>query len=186
MQDLLRKITILLISSIITSSSFCQIKQDDFKIFDGKITRIDSITFDYDDKVLFVINTPEDLINIFNKGILYPEIITNCANEIVIDTEVEPEELDTNVITIVYKGNKSFNSIFGCDSLTISDLKEVKAKGNLKNIKKFSFLLFRNGLANPTEYYFELINNETGINMDLKTFIKGSRLRKIVKGSVQI
>jgi len=186
MQDLYRKITILLIFSMVTLSSFSQIKQDDIKVFGGKITRVDSITFNYDDKVLFVINTPEDLIGIFDKGILYPEIITTCANEIKIDTQDESEELDTNVITIVYKGNKSFNSIFGCDSLTISDLMEDKTTRNLKNIKKFSFLLFRNGLANPTEYYFELINTETDIDMDLKTFIKGARLRKFVKGSVKI
>jgi hypothetical protein len=154
------------------------------EIFKGNISRLDSNTFKFDDKVLFVINTPYDLSKIVDLGILYPDIIagTGNANNVEIDTN----DWDSTVIVLEYKKNKTFDSIFGSDSLTISNLREINSSQNTFKIKKFSFLLFRNGFANPIEYFIELINDKSNKNMDLETFIKGARLINIEKGSILI
>jgi hypothetical protein len=51
---------------------------------------------------------------------------------------------------------------------------------------QFSFLLFRQGLANPTEYYIKLNNPNSNKKMDMKTFIEDARLIQIKIGSLLI
>jgi hypothetical protein len=152
--------------------------------FEGNITQIDSNTYRFDDDVLFIVNTPDELIRIFELGILYPKIIDEADNNST--SQIVSKTTDTSVVVIKYKGDKSFDSIFGSDSLTISDFRYINSSKKTLKIKKFQFLLFRNGLMNPTEYTIELLNNNATDSMDLESFIKGAKLIKINKGSLLI
>lgn len=152
--------------------------------FKGKISRLDSNTYKFDDKTLFVINTRRELFRIFDLGILYPDIINVNRNNV--NSQTDTCDLDSAVIVVDYNGNKTFNSIFGSDSLKISNLRELNSKQSTFKIKKFSFILFRNGFENPTEYYVELINDKANENMDLEVFLNGARLKNIEKGSILI
>jgi len=194
-------LTILLI--LITFSSYSQKKEDkviilndsigqdiksidkqthNYKRFGGSIRQIDRNKFNFDDKLLIISNTSDDLKRVFEIGILYPGIIVGTRN----DVQFDNKELDSTVITLKYTGNKTFNSIFSGDSLIVTDFVEFNTTKNTIKVKRFKFLLFFKGFANPTEYYIELTNDKATTDMDTVTFIDGARLTQIWKGSILI
>jgi hypothetical protein len=155
-----------------------------YKRFQGKISIFDNNKFAFDDKIFFIINTNDELKKIFEIGILYPEIIIEAKfpSEIINKTS----ELDSSIVILEYSGPKSFNSVFGSDSLTVSDFREIKLDHNSIKVKTFTFILFRNGLLNPTEYYIELYNDIAMQEMGMETYINGARLTLIWKGTLLI
>ena len=178
------KETFMLIFVIIAFTSFSQQNQNGINRFEGDITQVDSITYKYDDKVLIVINTSSEFSSIFKKGILHPDLFISTGYDN--DTQADIEDSDTSVIVIELENNCMYDSIFGNDSLTISDLKSIGSSRIKSKTMQFSFLLFRQGLANPTEYYIKLNNPNSNKKMDMKTFIEGARLIQIKIGSLLI
>ncbi len=162
----------ILAPSIFAQNSFIK----NYHCYKGEIKTIDSNTFLFNEIKLIVINTDPSLLSIFTSGILYPEIF----QEEMVKTDTSNIALDTTSITIPRIG---FN--YNIDSLTISDFKEIKTSNTL-NIRKFSFLLFRNNFINPTEYTIVLTNwnanSETGFN----SFIKHAILTRVEAGTILI
>ena len=138
--------------------------------FDGKILIVNENTIKYDDEVLLIYNTSNELKAIFEKGIFYPSIITGPVKKGL----SRKEELDSTM------------KILRNDSLSISDFEEQNNFGGSPKEKKFKFLLFSKGLMNPTVYYIELTNDNATRETDLKTFINGARLTLVTKGSILI
>jgi hypothetical protein len=178
------KETFMLLFMMIALSSFSQLDENSVKRFEGEITQLDSITYKFDDKVILVINTSTEFSGIFELGLLYPDLFISA--EYTGDTQEETEDSDSSGVVIELEDDSMFDSIFGSDSLTISDLECISSSRNKRKTKQFSFLLFRQGLANPTEYTLILNNANSYKNMDMKTFIKGARLVEIKAGSILI
>jgi hypothetical protein len=126
--------------------------------FAGTITIIDDETYNYDDEVLKIFDTCKDLKQIFQKGIIYPEIFTGPVKR-------GPERKKELELMIVRN-----------DSLRISNLEELTFLKNTVKTKTFRFWLYAKGLMNPTVYFIELSNETANRKTDLTTFINGSEL----------
>jgi len=139
-----------------------------YKLFEGKIIEIDENTFLFDEEVLFVYNTSKELKRIFLKGIFHPEIVTGPLSKGIL----RKQELDSMLIRN--------------DSLRITDFKELKNYYKTPTERKFIFWLFYKRLANPTEYFIILRNENATLETDIEGFINGARLIKIEKGTLII
>jgi hypothetical protein len=120
--------------------------------------RIDTAknSYKYKDRTIEIFNTSSELKDLFMKGILYPSLI-------------EAEFI-----------------ISASDKVSISDLEEQKFLSNDPKKKRFKFLAFRKGFANPTCYFFELTNVNATNNTNMKEFINGSTLTFFKDGWIQI
>ena len=152
------------------NSRVAKIFSQNYMRFDGKILIVNENTIKYDDEVLLIYNTSNELKAIFEKGIFYPSIITGPVKKGL----SRKEELDSTM------------KILRNDSLSISDFEEQNNFGGSPKEKKFEFLLFSKGRMNPTVYYIELTNDNATRETDLKTFINGARLSLVTKGSILI
>ena len=157
-----------------------------YKRFNGKITIIDSITIRFDEKTLFVYTKNNNIRRIFEEGILYPDLFIeqNC-DQFNSSLDTNFSQVDTNVIYVESKCKYSFNSLFGEDSHRISNFKSSISKISPQN-RTIYFLLYRNGMINPTEYWIELYNKNATKETDMETFINGAELISIMKGSLLI
>jgi len=159
-----------------------------FKLYDGKVLMIDNNTFQFGSQILFLTNTIDSLKGIFKRGILYPDIFDNIKQNDgseAKDIKTSNAKNDSAVLTI--KASKDlFSNLLSNDSITISDFKETDISNKKPNIRIYDFLLFRQGYANPTYYKVELINDNANKQTDNRTFIKGARLEKLLKGSIII
>ena len=157
-----------------------------YKRFSGEIVIVDSTTIRFDEKTLFVYTNDTSLRIIFELGIIYPELFGGKTNNQLNSTlDSNSAQDDTNVIITEYKGKYSFESIFGGDSLSISNLK-FSFSSISPNNRTIYFWLFRNGLMNPTEYWIELYNKNATKETDIETFIEGAKLISITQGSLLI
>lgn len=138
--------------------------KENFKRYSGKIVIVNDNTFGYGDNILKVYSTIEDLKNIFKFGIIHSTIIGGGA-------VVVKQNIDT-----MSKEQKVIYNFIRIDTLAISDVKELKFLNNSSVVKRFRFLLWRPGLANPMLYFFELTNDNADRKTELLDFIKGSRL----------
>jgi hypothetical protein len=88
--------------------------------FEGQFYQVNENTFKFDEKVIQVNNTSEELNLIFKKGIFYPNIIT--GNRIAdIKSKQDLDSLTDN--------ERIFYNLTRIDSLRITDLEEVKSYG---------------------------------------------------------
>jgi len=142
----------------------------DYSIYSGVITVLNDDTIKYNDEILIVTNTCKDLKLVFQKGILYPEIIKGPVP--IHRGIVTKQELDSLVLQ-----SKT-------DSLEISDFEEFKFIKHTSGTKFFRFWLYRIGLVNPTVCFIALYNETADRKTDLVTFINGSRLTFFTKGWV--
>jgi hypothetical protein len=70
--------------------------------------------------------------------------------------------------------------------LTISNLEELPFLSTSAEQKRFRFWLFRQGRANPTVCFIELINKKATSTTDIKTFIDGAELTFYKEGWIII
>lgn len=133
-----------------------------FKKYSSKIEIIDSNTFKYGNNILTVKSASEEVKEIFRSGIIYSTIIGGG--------ESRPN------ITCITKEQKAIYDFIRIDTLTISNIEELKALNKPPKVKRFRFLLWRKGIANPSLYFFELTNDRANEKMSQMTFIRDSQL----------
>jgi len=138
----------------------------EFSLFKGKITEVGN-TFYFDLQALTIFNSPTDLRLIFSKGLLYPEqIIGICPDSLI--------------------NSKPTTLLLRCDSARISNIEELYFLNHSFKEKRFRFLLWRLGLANPQVCYFELTNENATKGMSLREFISGAKLTFYKARHIQI
>jgi hypothetical protein len=142
--------------------------KNDYRIYSGAINVLNDDTIKYNDEIIIVTNTCNDLKLVFKKGILYPEIIKEPVP--IHRGLVSKQELDSLVLQ-----SKT-------DSLEITDFEELKFIKHSPGTRFFHFWLFRTGLANPTVCFVALYNKSASRKTDLATFINGARLTFFTKG----
>ena len=144
------------------------VKQE-YPLFSGTITIKDGEYFSFNGQVL-IVSSPAELVPVFSGGIFYPQLITgDCGTQ-----QGSPGK------------KKEVPALFGCDSLRISDIEELTFMATSVAQKRFRFLLWRKGFANPRLQFLELTNDRAKENMTLTEFIKGARLTFYKAGSILI
>lgn len=138
--------------------------KQNYSQFEGNITIVDENTIKYDDEVLLVYNTGNELKKIFEKGIFYPRIITGPVKT----GDARKADLESMLIRD--------------DSLIITDFEEQTFLSNSPKVKRFKFWLFMKGAVNPTVYFIELTNESATTETKIESFINGARLTFFVRG----
>lgn len=177
------KLFFTILTSMIVFSVFSQEQENlnqNYNLYEGEISVITDNTYQFGNKILFVINTRDSFNEIFKRGIIYPDIFIVSKQNDNIQTKTEIN--DSSALTM--KFIDGLFDLYSNDSLTISDFKEIKKSKRSKNIRRFEFLLFENRHLNPIRYTIEIINNKSSKKTDLEVFIKGARLYKLFKGAL--
>jgi hypothetical protein len=145
--------------------------KQEFPLFKGTINAKEQKYFAFNGQVLIVSTNAAELKSIFSKGIFYPQIITgNCAKH-------KPDSLETP---------SKIAALISCDSLTISSIEELAFLNTSITQKRFRFLLWRKGLANPQLCFMELTNDKAKEGMTLADFVRNARLTFYKAGSILI
>ncbi|MVN23551.1 hypothetical protein GO621_18685 [Mucilaginibacter sp. HMF7410] len=147
-----------------------------FDKFKGVIL-VNGNNFNYDDQTLQIVNTAKELNGIFSKGLFYPAVITGDIKTVV----KSKQELDT-----LSAGQKLSYYFTRADSLTISNLEELKFLTKNYTQKRFRFWLFKKGFTNPTVCFIELTNHNATSKTDLTSFINGAALTFFKSGWIVI
>ncbi len=152
-------------------------KKQKLERFSGQVGQINQNTFRYGDKVLSVDTEDSRLLAIFSDGIFHPDIIdkspaTKPLTKVQLDTLTESEQV--------------FYNLARNDSTTIGNLEELEKLNPDSKTKRFVFWLYRKGMMNPTECYFELYNDKGTKDMTVGEFIKNSKLTFYHRGTIII
>jgi hypothetical protein len=144
------------------------------ELFGDTILR--SYTYRFKDKAIIVWNVSSDLRLMFENGVFNPNVI--FGNETIKMSKTEIENLNQSE-KIIFDHNRN-------DSLTINGLEELdKLNPNVKT-KRFRFLVWKIGFANPTEYYIEFYNDKATKETEWYEFIEYSKMTFYYKGTILI
>jgi hypothetical protein len=148
-----------------------------YEKFGGKIIIENETKIKYDEKTLNIPNLNAEFKSIFTKGIFYPNIVT--GNKIAeIKTKIELDKMTTQ--------EKVFYNMIRTDSLTIGNFDELKLLNPNCQTKRFLIWIYRKGMANPTEWYFEIQNKKANEKTTLTEFMENAELTFIKKGTIII
>ncbi|RKD86388.1 hypothetical protein [Mangrovibacterium diazotrophicum] len=143
--------------------------------FTGKIIKLDSNSYKFDEKTLIIDNPSDELKYLLENGIFYPGIITGN-----IDTVTKTkQELDS-----LSESQRLFYNMSRTDSLRISDFEELKSIEKSPKQRRFKFYLFRLGFMNPQICFIELTNEKAKKDFSLGEFIKDCNVTYFKKGSI--
>jgi hypothetical protein len=144
--------------------------------FKGNIIILNESLLKYDTTVLRVFTPDNSLMQIFKLGIFYPDVF---LKEIV-DT-IKIKGISAND-TSVADNKRELSDLFKHDTISISNIEELKSLNPSIKVKRFKFWVFHNWLANPSVYFIELTNDDATSETDLLNFIEGAKLTFIKNG----
>jgi len=150
-------------------------KRQDHQCFAGKISVPGNEIYKYNEDIIIVHDTTEASQYMFEKGILHSGLFGGGQQV--------AERPDINSMSA---NQKALYGLTRTDTLYIGDITELPFLSKSAKIKRFRFLLFRIGLANPTEYYFELTNPLFKSTDPPAEFIKGATLTFFKQYSILI
>ena len=125
-----------------------------FSKFSGQ-TIVSKDTIKFDSSIIIIRGADPELIKIFELGIIFPDLIFGASTQ-----------------GDKYQITKSLTA----DTLTISDVSELRFKNQELSTKSFSFLLWNKNMANPSLYLFELTNKNANRDTSIKTFIEKAKI----------
>ena len=137
----------------------------DFEIF-GKEVIQKGDTFNYDFSSIKLTDTNPISTLILKSGLLYPRLILSAST----DGKYKFRNVDKSVVAL----------------LRISNLSELKLANLEPGAKVFTFLLWHDGVDNPSQYLLRLTNKKSNPTPDMETFIKGASLTAFGFCTVQI
>ena len=148
-----------------------------FKIYSNEIKEIEKTEWIFDNKSFHIYGVNDTLKVIFEKGILYPQLISGYTTE----ERKSKKELDSLTVS-----QKYFYELRRGDNLTITNLEELKYLSDSPKNKRFRFWLGRPNSANPQVYLIELTNESANENTELKEFIDNCKLTFLKEGWIII
>jgi hypothetical protein len=148
-----------------------------FKTYSDEIKEKEKTELIFDNKSFHIYGVNDTLRVIFQKGILYPQLISGYTT----DQRKSEKELDSLTVA-----QKYFYELTRGDNLTITNLEELKYLSNSPKIRRFRFWLSRPNSANPQVYLFELTNETADENTELKEFIDNCKLTFLKQGWIII
>lgn len=144
-------------------------KRSEFPLFKDKITLVENGYYLFGKKVINVELDDKQFQEIFIRGLFNPDIIFG---------EIASSHVDSTV------SNRAFHDVIRNDSLTICCLEQLELLNTNVQTKRFLFWKFGKSVLNPTECYFELINERADENTSIKDFISGSRMTFFCEGTM--
>ncbi|MDR0229918.1 MAG: hypothetical protein LBI72_12775 [Flavobacteriaceae bacterium] len=150
-------------------------KVNDYARFDGEISKLENGTYKFDEKYLKIQLDNPKYETIFKSGVFNPDIVFGETSK---KTQAEIDTLSQN--------QKVFYNLIRNDSLTICCVEELKELNPNHQTKRFAFWLFRIGMANPTEYYFELYNKNATKETTIEEFIENAKMTFFFIGTIII
>lgn len=132
---------------------------------DAIVVNADSTSFTFGQMVVDVDRTSKEVRELLSAGLIYPSLFSYL-----------PIAVKTQDST--YSENRKHTIKFVIDAF--------KEKSRNECYRTYSFLLFQEGFANPTEYIIEIYNPEESNNTSFRKFIDGANLTKLQKGSLYI
>ncbi|WP_430613192.1 hypothetical protein [Flavobacterium sp. JP2137] len=151
-------------------------KQDNYPRFDKEILRLENGVYQFGEKYLKIELEKLEYENIFKLGIFNPDIVFGKET-----TNKTKSEFDT-----LSQNQKVFYNLTRNDSLSICCVEELEKLNPNPRTKRFIFWLFRIGVANPTEYYFELYNQNATKKTSIEEFIENARMTFYYQGTMII
>jgi hypothetical protein len=148
-----------------------------FKTYSDEIKEIEKTELIFDNKSFHIYGVNDTLKLIFQKGIVYPQLISGYTT----DQHKSEKELDSLTVS-----QKYFYELTRGDNLTITNLEELKYLSDSPKIKRFRFWLGRPNSANPQVYLFELTEENADKNTELNEFIENCRLTYFKEGWIII
>jgi hypothetical protein len=125
-----------------------------FPKFTG-LTAVSKDTIKFDNSIIIIRSTDPEIIKIFQLGFVFPDLIYGAST----------------------MGDKyEFKRTFSADTLSISNVSELHFPNQRPDTKSFSFLLWRQNIANPSLYLFELRNENENPKTTIKTFIEKAKI----------
>lgn len=150
--------------------------KSDYGNFKKNISYNGNNYYKFGDKVLNISIDDSTLLIIFKKGILNPDIIFGEQT-----THKDRQELDT-----LSQFQKTIYNLVRNDSLSICCFRQVNISNKDPKTKRYTFWVFRIGIANPTEYIIQLFNNDAKHETTLEDFLENSIMTYFNKGSLII
>ena len=148
-------------------------KLQSYVLYQNEIIEKEETKFIYKNKSFNIYGVNKTLMQIFKKGIIYPQLISGFTFK----KPKSAKELDSMSTTERYLYQLSRG-----DNLTITNLEELEFLSYSPKIKRFRFWLGSPNSANPKVYIFELTNETADKNTDLKKFIENSKLTFLKDG----
>jgi hypothetical protein len=139
-----------------------------YSVYSGSIEIINEDTIKFDKQILIVNNTCKYLKPIFQKGIIYPEVLTD--ETLVHKGLITKQALDSLII------------LSRKDSLQITDFEEIRFLKKGAKTKIFRFWLYNPGVMNPTVCFVALKNKTANRKTNIESFISGSELIFFARG----
>ncbi|WP_448702062.1 hypothetical protein ACFGVR_07215 [Mucilaginibacter sp. AW1-3] len=152
-----------------------------FERFKGSISIINADTIKFGSTILGIRISNTALRSIFEKGILYPDIIENHGYNRNVGEKVKGVKLNENMADTLDR-----DLVKKLYSYTIDNFEEVPFLSNSPRIKRFKFWVFNKLLHNPEVCFIELTNDSATTNTALSEFINGSRLTYFIHAWVVI
>jgi hypothetical protein len=149
-------------------------KKNNYSRFDKEIIILESEVYQYGEKYLKISLENKEYENIFKKGIFNPDVVFGDKT-----TNKIKAELDT-----LLQDQKTFYNLVRNDSISICCVEELRKLNPNPQTKRFIFWLFRIGVVNPTEYYFELYNKDATLETSVEDFIENSNMIFYFKGTL--
>ena len=150
-------------------------KRQDHQCFAGMISVPGNGIYKYNEDIIIVHDTTEAIQHMFEKGILHSGLFGGGQQH--------AEHPDVNSMSA---NQKTLYGLTRTDTLYVGGITELPLLSKSAKIKRFRFLLFRKGFANPTEYYFELTNPVFKSTDPPAEFIKGASLTFFKQHSILI
>lgn len=148
-------------------------KKEVYEKFAGKIIIENKNSIRYNEKILMLPGIKDDYKLIFTKGIFYPNIIRGSQ---IATVKSKSDSMTTN--------QKLLYTIFRIDSLSIDNFDELEELNPNPQTKRFVFWLWRLGMMNPTECYFELEDDKATKETPFSEFIENSKLTFYYRGTI--
>lgn len=152
-------------------------KKENYPNYNGKIKIIDENTLKFGERTLNISVDENSLKNIFKKGIFNPNVVFGKLTT----KPLTQSELDSLSTT-----EKVFYNLGRNDNLRICCIEELKELNPNPQTKRFKFWLFRPGMANPTEYYFEIFNENASKKTTFDEFLENAKMTFYYKGTIII
>jgi len=140
--------------------------------FSGRIDSIDSNTFRLGEKILKIETGNHELRKLIGIGVFNADEI--FGKKILKKAKIDSSNSNQKVIFNLTRN----------DSLVICCFESLEKLNPNPQTKRFMFRVMRIGIANPTEYYIELYNDEATKETELDEFIENSKMSFYYKGTL--
>jgi hypothetical protein len=145
-----------------------------YQRFNDKVEVVDGQFYHFGDKVLTIELKDNKYKEIFSAGIFNPDIVFGQTTPVI----------SASTCDSLSQQQKVFYNLSRNDSLSICCLNELTKINPDHQTRRFVIWVWRKGMMNPTEYYFELFSNRASASTTTEEFIRHSKMTFYYQGTI--